>query len=168
MPSRSHTATVVLGTHWLRLVILDSLSCLGLLLSCSTRVVFLLIQWGLPCIYEDVVANELTLCTENLQQALVVFKMYSLLHDLLSVCVSEEERVLWPWSSRHSEPGLQLEINPSFLQLTLALLQPPFHSQGEEWRVWQTYWTSTCHFSRPHPSGGSPTVHWSSEPCPTH
>ncbi|CAI8050069.1 Kinetochore-associated protein 1 [Geodia barretti] len=67
--------------------------------------------------------------SKNLQQALVVFKMYSLLHDLLSVCVSEEERVLWPWSARHSESGLQLEINSSFLQLTLALLQPPSHSQ---------------------------------------
>jgi hypothetical protein len=69
--------------------------------------------------------------SKNLQQALVVFKMYSLLHDLLSVCVSEEERVLWPWSARHSESGLQLEINSSFLQLTLALLQPPSHSQAD-------------------------------------
>ena len=47
VPSRSDAATVVLGTHWLRLVFLDSLSCPGLLLSCSTRVVFLLIQLGL-------------------------------------------------------------------------------------------------------------------------
>lgn len=87
---------------------------------------------SLIALYIMVVQDNLVI--GNLQLALQVFRSYSLLHDLLlSVCISEEEQALWPWTARLGEQGLQLEINLPLLQLSLALLQPhPRRRQGEK------------------------------------
>jgi hypothetical protein len=62
----------------------------------------------------------------QLHMVLLVFRACSLLRDMFSVCV-REKRESWPWTARHSEPGLLLklaQVRPLFLKLASTLLLP--------------------------------------------